>query len=327
MSSRKVGKRFVNQERTVHAAPRDLIRWIKTRERGFWPRWVELRPHAPPRERVSGEALAVTFINHATVLLQFDGLNVITDPVFSRAVGPLGRVGPRRHHAPGISLGSLPPIDVVLISHDHYDHLDQPSVRRLERDHSPRFLVPLGNGDRLRRWGCARVDELDWWQTVEHAGHPFTFVPAQHFSGRALHDRDTTLWGGFVVGGAHGPLYFAGDTGMGPHFEEIRARFGPMRLALLPIGAYRPRWFMRRVHIDPVEAVEAHRILEAERSLGIHFGTFRLADEGRDDPVADLRSACAEQGVPGDAFLALEPGEGATFPPREAKRRLRGEGA
>jgi L-ascorbate metabolism protein UlaG (beta-lactamase superfamily) len=325
MSSRRVGKRFVNQERTVHAAPRDLIRWIKTRERGFWPSWVEVRPQAPPSERVFGDSLVATFINHATVLLQFGGLNVLTDPVFSEAVGPLGRFGPRRHHAPGISLDRLPPIDVVLVSHDHYDHLDFPSVRRLARDHSPRFLVPLGNRARLERWGCARVDELDWWQTVEHEGHPFTFVPAQHFSGRSIHDRDTTLWGGFVVGGAHGPLFFAGDTGMGPHFREIRERFGPMRLALLPIGAYRPRWFMRRVHVDPIEAVEAHRILEAERSIGIHFGTFRLADEGRDDPVTDLRAACADQGVAEGDFVALEPGQGVTIPGRDTSRRLRGE--
>lgn len=326
MTAKKIGKRFVNQAPTVHAAPRDFVRWMQTREREKWPAWVEIVPQRPRHERVQGDEIVATFVNHSTVLLQFGGLNVLTDPVFSPAVGPFGRVGPKRHHAPGVPFEALPPVDLVLISHDHYDHLDAPSVKRLAREHSPRFLAPLGNAARLRRWGAAKVDELDWWQRVEHEGVPITFVPAQHFSGRGLHDRDTTLWGGFVIGGEAGPIFFAGDTGMGPHFAEIRARFGPTRLALIPIGAYEPRWFMRRVHIDPAEAVEAHRVLEASKSLGIHFGTFQLTDEGRERPLVDLARACDAQGVPREDFVALEPGHALTLPSRDAERRLR-EGA
>lgn len=317
MSAQKLGKRFMNQAPVVHAAPRDLIAWLRTRERGHWPDFVEIPERPRPRARVTGGAIEATFINHSTVLLQFDGLNVLTDPVFSRACGPFGTIGPRRHHAPGLPIDALPPIDVVLISHDHYDHLDAPTAKRLARDHRPRFLVPLGNARRLARWGVSRVDELDWWQTVEHEGRSFTFVPAQHFSGRSLHDRDFTLWGGFVARAEAGPIYFAGDTGMGPHFAQIRERFGPMRLSLLPIGAYLPRWFMSRVHVDPHDAVEAHLLLESERSLGIHFGTFRLADDGRDQPVADLGRACQARGVAEGAFVALEPGEALVLPPED----------
>jgi L-ascorbate metabolism protein UlaG (beta-lactamase superfamily) len=286
---------------------------MSTRVRRRWDADLTpaLRPLPAPRVT---DGIAATFINHATVLLQTDGVNVLVDPIWSERASPLRHVGPRRKRAPGLAYDALPPIDLVLISHDHYDHLDGATIGRLARDHDPLFVAGLGNERLLRRLGARRVATLDWWQTHHAPALPaVTFTPAKHFSGRSLLDRDRTLWGGFVLHAASGPVFFAGDTGYGRHFAEVAARLGSPRLALLPIGAYKPRWFMAPVHMDPDDAVRAHLDLGAHDSMAVHFGTFQLADDGRDDPAADLAAALARHGVSPERFWLPEFGEGRTL--------------
>ena len=252
--------------------------------------------------------LRVTFVNHATLLVQTENVNILTDPIWSERCFPVQFAGPRRHHAPGIRFEDLPPIDVVILSHNHYDHMDVATLQRLAREHDPRMFAALGNGAYLRAQGIANVTELDWWQSSAVAPNVrLNAVPAQHFSSRGLGDRDANLWCGWVVETTEGPIFFAGDTGWGSHFAAVRDRFGPARLAMLPIGAFRPEWFMCAVHISPAEAVRAAKTLDAKLSIPMHYGTFHLGDDGQEEPLDVLRSALAA--VPGVPFRVLAPGE------------------
>jgi L-ascorbate metabolism protein UlaG (beta-lactamase superfamily) len=308
------GSHFHNEREAEPS--RDIFKWLANRQPGPWSPQPDAPPGPKPVARVGAGQMRVTWINHATALLQMDGLNILTDPIWSERCSPVSFAGPKRVRPPGIRFEDLPPIDVVLISHDHYDHMDAPTLRRLQAAFRPRFVVGLGNAKLLERWGISGVDELDWWQ-----GFPLspdvrlTSVPAQHFSNRSLTDRNVTLWTGYVLEGTAGAAYFAGDTGFGPHYEEISRRFGPLRLALLPIGAFRPEWFMGPIHMSPTEAVRAHLALHAKTSVAIHFGTFPLADDGETEPVEKLAEALAAQGVAKDAFWALGFGEGRDVPP------------
>jgi L-ascorbate metabolism protein UlaG (beta-lactamase superfamily) len=296
------GQRFHNAAPSVQGS---FLKWMLTRDPGHWNDWTDA-PFGPPPPRAVGEGeLRVTFINHATTLIQIDGINILTDPIWSDRTSPIGMFGPRRHRPPGIRFEDLPPIDLVLVSHNHYDHLDIPTLKRLTD--SP-IVTPLGNAALMRRYGIFAT-ELDWWQSKAI----ITLVPAQHFCSRGISDRNRNLWGGFVISSRSGNVYFAGDTGWGEHFAEIAARFQPVRLALLPIGAYLPRWFMRPVHINPEEAVKAHGVLEAQTSIAIHFGCFHLGDDGEHEPVRDLKLAIAASGNP--RFWVLDHGEGRDIPP------------
>lgn len=293
----------------------DVLRWLTTRRPVDWPKNVPIVPQKIPVERVFGAELRVTFINHATVLIQTEGLNFLTDPIWSRRAGPMGMIGPKRVRAPGVRLEDLPKIDYVLISHNHYDHMDLPTIKKLQKAHDPQFFVGRGNSRWLHRQGVRRVTDLNWWQEVQLTPDvKVTFVPAQHYARRGLLDHNKTLWGGFVIKGSCGAIYFAGDTGLGGHFEEIGAYCGEVRVALLPIGAYSPRWFMAPVHMSPDDAVKVHQLLQAVTSIGIHFGTFHLSDEGFDDPAKELKSALRRHKVSPDAFKILEPGEGFDVP-------------
>ena len=270
-----------------------------------WPARTEADFVAPtlPESVAEGE-LAATFVGHSTFLLQFArGVNILTDPVWSERASPVAFAGPRRARRPGLSLEALPPVGLVLVSHAHYDHLDVPTLRRLDKQFRPLFLAGLGHGEFLRQKGLRHVQELDWWQAHRFAGMEITFTPAQHWTARSVTGRNRMLWGGFWLRREVGePVYFAGDTGFGPHFQMIRERLGAPGLALLPIGAYEPRWFMQIMHMNPDEAVQAHLALEARRSVGMHFGTFRLTDEGIDQPAKALAASLRARGVDPAAF-------------------------
>lgn len=302
------GRKFHNLEGPERRGFLDFLRWKFTGSRGEWSKWTDSQPGARPPVRVNGQKLKITFINHATVLIQTGGLNILTDPIWSDRAGPFTWAGPKRRRSPGIRFEDLPPIDVVLLSHNHYDHLDIRSLIRLKKKHEPRFVAGLGNPALLQSHEITDVKELDWWDKIEVSDHVIvTCVPAQHFSGRSLSDLDGTLWCGFVIQAPAGNVYFAGDTAMGGHFKQIKERFREFRLALLPIGAYLPGWFMHPVHLSPAEAVNVHYLLQPEASVAIHFGTFALGDDGEVEPVRDLQKALDNQV---SNFWVLEHGEG-----------------
>jgi len=278
---------------------------------------------------------AVTWIGHATVLAQLGGLTLLTDPIFSERASPLSFFGPKRHQPPGVALSELPPVDLVLVSHNHYDHLDDASVAALnkQRGGPPLFIVPLGLEPWLADRGIANAVELDWWQShrVAAAGGDVevTLVPAQHWSGRGLRDRLATLWGGFAVFANDCHLFYSGDTGYSRDFQRMRERFaarqtseqgGGFDIALLPIGSYEPRWFMATQHVNVEEAVKIHRDLGAKRSLGVHWGTFELTDEPLDEPPQVLAAQRRAQGLSDDTFFVLAIGETRRLAPRHSSK-------
>lgn len=319
-------RRYRNQTPIRHEGFGDLVRWFTNRQPGPWRKWTYFPPSPSPPFRVGLGGMRVTFVNHSTVLVQMDGVNILTDPIWSERCSPVSFAGPRRVVAPGVRFEQLPPIDLVLVSHNHYDHMDLPTLRQLADERRPRIFVPLGNAGTLDHRGVRGAEELGWWKSARVTkGIQVHAVPAQHFSGRGIFDRDRALWAGYVVTGPAGAMYFAGDTGFGPHFAQIRERYGPPRLALLPIGAYRPEWFMSRVHMSPDEALSAHGILEAGTSVGIHFGTFRLADDGQNEPAERIAASLAESDEP-PRFWVLGFGEGRDVPAVGAFRTARAAG-
>ena len=303
------GRRFYNASGARARGFLDVLRWKLTSRPEPWPGFVvDVEPSIPPR-RVEGSELRTTLVNHSTVLLQQRGSNILTDPVWSERASPLSWIGPRRHRKPGVSWEDLPPIDLVLLSHNHYDHLDMPTLRRLAARRESKFVVPVGVGRLLRRKNIAPVHELDWGESCSFSGLTIHCVPAQHFSNRGIFDINQTLWCGYMIECPERLIYFAGDTGFGHHFAQIREMFGSPHLALLPIGAYEPRWFMSPVHMAPDEAVKAHGILGAKTSVAIHHGTFQLTDEGIDTPAKQLRAYAHD-----DSFLVLKNGQFADIP-------------
>jgi L-ascorbate metabolism protein UlaG (beta-lactamase superfamily) len=300
------GKRFYNPDAAQVRGLLDVLRWKLTTRPEASPRFVSDVQQSVPPSRVEGSELRTTLVNHSTVLLQQRGLNILTDPLWSERTSPLSWIGPRRHRKPGVSWDNLPPIDTVLLSHNHYDHLDLPTLRRLAACGDPTFIVPAGVARLLRSQNVGPVRELDWGESFSLPGFTIHCVPAMHFSSRGIYDRNRTLWCGYVIQSQERLVYFAGDTGFGRHFAQIRERFGSPHLALLPIGAYEPRWFMSPVHMGPDEAVRAHQILGAKTSIAIHHGTFQLADEGLDTPGKQL-IACAQH----ESFLVLKNGQSA----------------
>jgi len=300
------GRRFFNPADTA-GQPLSKVPRLLVEPRTPWPARVDAPPRRPP---ALDDALAVvTFIGHATFLIQTAAGNILTDPIYSQRAGPFNLLGPRRVRQPAVRFDDLPPISTVLLSHNHYDHCDLSTLRRLARRFDPLVISPLGNGALVRSSGIRRVEELDWWQEAKSSALPIALTPARHFSARSPFDRNFALWGGFMLEVDDARVFFAGDTAYAPFFVEIRQRFGPIDLALLPIGAYEPRWFMQAVHMNPAEAVQAHLDLEASESIGTHFGTFRLTTEGIDEPLRALREACDARCVPPSRFRTLQFGE------------------
>jgi L-ascorbate metabolism protein UlaG (beta-lactamase superfamily) len=304
------GVRYFNPARPRRAGFRDVLTWMLTRKKQPWPRRVVDLPQPDPPRTAPGNELAATFVNHASFLLQTNGVNLLTDPIWSERASPLDWAGPRRVRPPGVPFERLPPIDVVLISHNHYDHLDLPTLRLLESVYQPLFLTTLGNRRFLKSHGLDCVEELDWWQSfVVGPAVEVIVTPAQHFAGRGLFDRNRTLWGGFLIRTAARTVYFAADTGYPGPFQEVRNRADRIDLALLPFAAYEPRWFMGPVHMNPEEAVRAHLDLGGPFTLGMHHGTFQLTDEPIDEPECLLRAALAQYAVPPSRFRVPAFGE------------------
>ena len=307
------GEHFFNPEPTIRrntGKPVSIFTFLRMRrDPAVWARWpkhVENLAYPPP----VGGTPTVTFIGHRTFLIRLQGLTVLTDPIFSARCSPTRFLGPKRVRAPGIALADLPPVDLILLSHNHYDHMDLNALRALRRRNpAVAILTTLGNAAYLSKKGLRDAVELDWWQSVEACGASVTVTPARHFSARWLNDRNETLWGGMLIAHQGLKIYFAGDTGWTRYFAEIRARLGAPDLALLPIGAYEPRDFMGAVHINPAEAVHAFLELGAARAIGMHFGTFQLTAEAIDAPLQDLAAARDSAGVPAEAFVTLDVGE------------------
>lgn len=320
----------------------ELLRWQWERLRAGLPKPPEKLTEVvtPDMKFVSanhGKAQepAITWIGHATMLVQMGGLHILTDPVFSERASPVQFAGPKRYQNPGIALHNLPRIDLVLLSHNHYDHLDTASVKALNAQAGgpPLFIVPLG----VKKWfaaeGITNVQQLDWWDqtTVKTASGEVEvhFTPVQHWSARSLGDRRATLWGGFAVFAPYFHLYFSGDTGYSKDFQDTRAHFaarqtpalgGGFDMALIAVGAYEPRWFMKEQHVNPEEAVQIHLDLQAKRSVGVHWGTFDLTDESLDQPPKDLAAARAAKGLPQAAFDVMAIGQTLKLPRRELQR-------
>lgn len=314
MSDHFDGRRYFNPEALGPRGPGVILRWMLTRQKERWPRWVEDPPWPPPAGPVPPGVASLTFIGHSTFLIRLAGrdgapLTILTDPVFSERCSPLSWAGPRRVRAPGLALDALPRPNLVLLSHNHYDHLDLASLRALHRRFAPVVVTTPGNARTLARAGVPGARELDWWEAATLGPLRVTATPARHFSSRGPFDRDRSLWAGFMLELDGGRLLFAGDSGAGRHWAAIRERLGPPGVALLPVGAYLPRYVMQPVHMDPAEAVQAALDLGAARSVGMHFGTFQLTDEGIDAPLRALEAARERAGLLQDAFDVLGFGE------------------
>jgi L-ascorbate metabolism protein UlaG (beta-lactamase superfamily) len=311
------GVRFFDPHGTPPRSRRDLLRWfVDRRRRGTrakWPVWVA-SPYADrPPARVEGAAWRISYVGHASFLIQTAGLNILLDPVWSKRASPLRFIGPKRVNDPGIAFANLPPIDLVLVSHGHYDHLDIRTLSLIAAAHRPRVITPLGNDTIMRNYDRAiAAKAYDWGDRIDVGGGiAVTLVAARHWSARNLSDRNMALWASFVVETPAGRIYFVADSGYGDgrYFRSARERYGPFRLAILPIGAYEPQWFMRDHHMNPAESVQALVDCGAEFGLAHHHGTFQLTDEAIDAPPVALAEALQAGGISTERFRALRPGE------------------
>ncbi len=305
-------KRFVNQNPHARAEKGllDALKWMLNRKQPSWPSFHLGRKTPILNDRLEPNQTSITFINHATALIQVPGVNILTDPVFSKRVSPLSWVGPKRVREPGLKISELPRIDYILLSHNHYDHLDIHALKEINHKWQPQLLCPLGNLEFFKKRKFENVVEMDWWQKVQVSPNlEFHLTPAQHWSSRSPFDRNRSLWGGFIVKSHELKIFFSGDTGYYQHFNEIFEKFGAIDVSLLPIGSYEPRWFMKDQHVNPREAVLAHQDLRSKLSIGIHFSCFQLADEAFDQPAKDLKIALDEFKVSPTSFLVPDHGE------------------
>ena len=309
------GERFFNPGLPKNYFPR-FSNGLKMifEKRSSWPKFVENNGSPRLHEKTGPDDVVITFVNHSTFLIQMNGLNILTDPIWSKRASPFRRLGPARVRKPGVEFSDLPEIHLILISHNHYDHLDVETLKALSKRFDPEVLVAAGDKELVQRTGFNNVHEFDWWEKIQiRPGFEITFTPAQHFSARSLFDRQKSLWGGYMLHHANQRVYFSGDSGYSSHFSDIKKRLGSPDIALLGIGAYEPRWFMKPVHMNPMEAVKAHNDLGAKQSIAMHFGTFHMSSESIDQPLADLKSALLKEGIPENRFVALHEGETRVF--------------
>ncbi|GAB3913321.1 MBL fold metallo-hydrolase [Larkinella knui] len=311
------GTTFHNYNGVKAKGLKEALQWmLSSRDKKPWGAFHNEPPGPPPPARVAGDSIRVTFVNHSTVLLQFDSLNVMTDPVWYERTSPFQWAGPARNRPPGIRFDDIPKIDILLLSHNHWDHLDIETVKKLCQRDQPRVYCPLGVKAFLENEGCGNVTEMDWNGSLAYNDRTTIHcMPAQHFSGRGMFDRDATLWCGFLIDNeVAGKVYFVGDTGYGSFFKKIGEKFGPIRLSLVPIGAFRPTWFMSPIHCSPAQAVKIHDDIQSQQSVAIHFGTFPLADDGETEPVEELQKALKTKPQLMDRFWTLREGEGRLVP-------------
>jgi len=293
----------------------EVLRWQfgRRRERAVWPDWAPSPYADTPPVRVEDRKVRLSFVGHASWLIQTAGLNILVDPVWSERVSPFSFAGPKRHNDPGIAFEALPKIDVVLVSHGHYDHLDTATLSKLAAKCSPRVITPLGNDVTMKEGDAAiKAEAHDWKDRVELGNAlAVTLVPTRHWTARGLFDRNKALWASFVLETPAGKLYIVCDSGYGEgkHFRRVAEAHGPLRLAILPIGAYEPRWFMRDQHMNPSDAVKALADCGAEQALAHHHGTFQLTDEAIDAPAMALGEALDQAKVPREKFAVLKPGQ------------------
>ena len=294
----------------------NLIRWKLTREKPQWPALPVVNNIAPHiiKDKVDDEVM-ITYINHSSFLIQMDGINILTDPIWSKYAGPFGKYGIERSIYPGITIEQLPKIDFILISHSHYDHLDLPSIKALTKNSTPRIIMGMGVSKHIDY--CTKhanhCYELNWWDDVKITNREIRlhFVPAHHWSSRFLFDKNTSLWGGFIIQNKKNNIYFAGDTCFadGKIFQQIKDKFKNITLSLLPIGAYKPNWFFENMHTSPEDAVKIAKILDSKYSIPIHYDTFQLSDERYQDPLNDLKTALLKYQVKKESFHIMQPGQ------------------
>lgn len=305
-SQHYTGKKFKNPGDIETKGFKDLLKWVLNRNQGRWnikeniyDGRIEI-PHLT-------NGIRIYFINHSTFLIQAYGTNILTDPIWGDRAGPFNLIGPERKRPPGIMFKNIPDIDLILLSHNHYDHLDLPTLKKLNEKYRPEIISPLGMSRFLLSHGILTAADMDWWdENSINDKITIACVPAQHFSGRGMFDRDKTLWAGYVIKTTGGNIYFAGDTGYGNFFKDIKKRYSPINIAILPIGAYKPEWFMSPIHLSPSDAVHAHMDLSAKLSIACHYGTFPLADDGMTQPEEDLMKAKKEMDV--NNFILLDEG-------------------
>ena len=306
------GERFFGPQRSGGKGLGSLLKWQLGSKRAKWPRWIENAPQPPPPERVDGEAICLTMIGHVSVLIQTAGINILTDPVWSDRASPFQVAGPKRVRAPGIALDALPPIDLILVSHNHYDHLDTTTLDRLVRLFDPEIVTPLGNGTIIRNVAPnARIVEIDWDETAAHGPLTIEAEPVNHWSARWSTDRNEALWAGMTVHTPGRRIFFNGDSGYagGWWVDRLMKKHKSVDVSLCPIGAYEPRWFMKAQHVNPDESVQIMKDVGAQQALGVHWGTFVLTDEPLDQPPKDLTTALARHGVAPERFHVFKNGE------------------
>ena len=305
------GRRFFNPTLPKGSAPglRSVFKMLRE-PRSRWPRSLENKGVSQLNVPLASDDIAVTFVNHATFLIQIGGIAILTDPIWSERASPFRWAGPRRVRKPGVAFDDLPRIDLILLSHNHYDHLDLATLKRLRQTFSPIVLLAAGDARLVGPLGFKDMRELDWWdETPVGEELKIAFVPAQHSSARGLLDRQQCLWGGYMIKSRGRLIYFSGDSGYSKLFSDIKLRLGSPDIAMLGIGSYEPRWFMKPIHMNPAEAVRAHGDLGAKQSIGMHFGTFQLTPEPIDQPQADLKAALSQSGISDGEFVTLDEGE------------------
>lgn len=298
------GERFYNYEQGPPKSLFRLLKWRMTNDAAQWPEWIESKQTNLKENPIPDPGYML--INHSTVLIHINGLYILTDPIWSERTSPVSFIGPKRVRKPAIKIDDLPQIDAVVISHNHYDHFDLPTLEILKEKFNPRVFTGLGNEYLLEGIGIRNYQVMDWWEKVDFKGIAIHMTPAQHWSARGLFDRHQTLWGGYVIENQDLQIYFGGDTGYGKVFKEIGMRFPNLAISFIPIGAYEPRWFMKYSHVNPEEAVKIHLDINSKQSEGIHYGTFQLTDEGIDQPLIDLKIAREKYKLLPEDFLATK---------------------